>query len=724
MKQVLVKGGSVYVADVPAPVVSDRNILVQVSHTCISAGTEASSVRMSGLPLYKRALRQPENVRRVLQMVSEQGIGRTLDRVRGKLNAGSPTGYSAAGTVVDVGRYVDGFRVGDRVACAGAGYANHAEVVDVPVNLAVRIPDGVSFEHASTVTLGAIAMQGVRRVEPTLGENIVVVGLGLLGQLTVQLLKANGCIVIGVDPDASRRDLAIQVGAVASFDPTDGTHVDHIYRLTDGVGADAVIITAAAESSEIVSEAFHASRRKGRVVLVGDVGLSLRRSDFYSKEIDLRISASYGPGRYDPYYEEAGNDYPISYVRWTENRNMAAYLQMLAGGTVQLARLSPRVFSLDDAPTAFESISNVQDRALLSLLEYPGREAHIERTVHIGATCKAQAGKIRVAVIGAGGFAQGMHLPNLMRLRDRYEIRAIASRTGANAKAVAQQYQASYATTEIGQVLADDAVDLVVISTRHDLHATMALAALRAGKHVLLEKPLAIHEHELGDIEEYYRESSRNLPILMTGFNRRFSPATRAVCAALEHRTSPMIVNYRMNAGHIPQDHWVHGPEGGGRNVGEACHIYDLFSVLTSARPVSVNAEAIRPRGRYYRRDDNFVATVLYDDGSVCSLTYTALGDRSYPKERMEVFCDGKVIALDDYRAVSVVGGRGGNWASKSVEKGQYEELVCMADAIQSGTWPINLDEQISTTRLSFEIQRRLGQNLDSRGADFDGATK
>lgn len=708
MRQVLVKSGSAYVADVPAPKVGDRNVLVRVSHTCISAGTEASNVRLSGLPLYKRALKQPENVQRVLQMVAEQGIARTLDRVRGRLNAGSATGYSAAGVVVEVGREVDGFRVGDRVACAGAGYANHAELIDVPVNLVVPVADNVSFEHACTVTLGAIALQGIRRAEPTLGETVVVVGLGLLGQLTVQMLRANGCRVIGVDPDESRRNLAHQVGAMAVLDPAESGHVEQVTRLTDGMGADAVIIAAAAESSEIVSEAFRACRRKGRVVLVGDVGLNLRRGDFYAKEIDFRISASYGPGRYDPFYEEAGNDYPFGYVRWTENRNMAAYVQMLASNAVAIAPLNPRIFALDDAPSAFASIVNAQNRALLSLLAFPFDETTVERIVRLPATRKPRSGRIGVALIGAGGFAQGMHLPNLLRLRDRFEIRAIASRTGANAKAVAQQYGAGYATTEIETVLSDDAIDLVVIATRHDLHATMALAALRAGKHVLLEKPLALREDELEEIEALYRERAADTPILLTGFNRRFSPPVGFVRSALDGRTGPMIVNYRMNAGHIPRDHWVHGPEGGGRNIGEACHIYDLFSTLTSARPVSVDARAIKPGSRHYRHDDNFVATISYGDGSVCSLTYTALGTKVYPKERMEVFCDGMVISLDDYRAVSIAGPRSRTWKSKSVQKGQYEELISLSDAIRSGTWPIDLEDQLDTTRVSFAVQRQL----------------
>jgi predicted dehydrogenase/threonine dehydrogenase-like Zn-dependent dehydrogenase len=708
MKQVLIKSGSVTVADVPAPCVGTRNILVRVAFSCISAGTEMASVRMSGLPIYKRALKQPDNVRRVLQMIREQGLAHALDRVQGKLVAGSPTGYSAAGVVVAIGPEVEGFAVGDRVACAGAGIANHAELIDVPVNLAVRVPDAVGLDQAATVTLGAIALQGVRRAAPTLGETFAVVGLGLLGQLTVQLLKANGCAVVGIDPDGARRALAVQNGAVSALDPVGGAQVEQIHRLTEGTGADAVIITAAGASSEIVSEAFRACRRKGRVVLVGDVGLELRRADFYTKEIDFLISASYGPGRYDPVYEEGGQDYPFGYVRWTENRNMGAYLGLLAAGAVRLDSLAPRVFPLAAAADAYASLEVGSDRALLSLLEYPAEAAVETPVIRLERRAPAPAGRIRVAIVGAGGFAQGMHLPNLRRLRDQYEIRAIVSRTGANARAVAQQYDAAYASTDFTTVLDDAEVDLVLIATRHNLHAAMALAALARGKHVLVEKPLALSEDELGRIEAFYRGATEAAPVLMTGFNRRFAPPIVAARQLLERRSSPLLVSYRMNAGYIPADSWVHGPEGGGRNLGEACHIYDLFAALTGSHPVKVEAQAIAPASPYWHRNDNFVATIRYADGSVCSLTYTALGDKSFPKERMEIFCDGMVVSLDDYRSLSVAGRRAKGWNSRSTQKGQFEELIALADALRTDAWPITLEDQLRTTRISFEVERQI----------------
>ncbi len=708
MRQLLIKDGSVYVAEVPAPDVGARNVLVRVAYSCISSGTEMVSVQMSGLPLYKRALRQPANVKKVLDMVRQQGLRHAMQRVQGTLNAGSPTGYSVSGTVIAIGDEVDGLGVGDRVACAGAGIANHAEFVDVPVNLAVRVPLDVTLADAATVTLGAIALQGVRRAAPTLGETIVVVGLGLLGQLAVQMLRANGCRVVGIDPDPLRRSIAKSAGATV-LDAVDGAHVPQIIRMTEG-GADAVIVTAASSSDVIMSEAFHACRRKGRVVIVGDVGLGLQRADFYAKEIDVLISASYGPGRYDPYYEEGGQDYPIGYVRWTENRNMAAYLSLVESGSLRLAVLDPRVFPLAEAPEAYASLRGA--KTLLALLQYDAGSAHPMRSVALEGRPRPADGRVRVAVVGAGGFARGMHLPNLQALKSDYEIRCVVSRTGANAKAVAQQYGAAQAATDADIALADPCIDLVLIATRHDLHASLALKALRAGKHVLVEKPLALSEDDLRGFEEFYQCGTDGKPVLMTGFNRRFSPAVLAIARMLADRSAPMIVNYRMNAGYIPVNHWVHGPEGGGRNVGEACHIYDLFHLLTGAPWTTVDAKAIRPRSAHWRADDNFVATSRHADGSVCTLTYTALGHSSHPKERMEVYCDGMVAVLDDYRSTTFAGRPDAGWSSKTQRKGQLEELQHLAECLRRhGPWPVGLPQQLATMRLAFEVQRQLLAN-------------
>jgi predicted dehydrogenase/threonine dehydrogenase-like Zn-dependent dehydrogenase len=682
-------------------------------------GTEMAGVRMSGLPLYRRALKQPEHARRVLQLMRDQGFKRTFQRVRGQLAAGLPTGYSAAGEVLQVGEQVDGFRAGDLVACAGAGIANHAEVIDVPVNLATRIPSELSTEAASTVTLGAIALQGVRRTNPTLGETVVVIGLGLLGQLTAQLLKANGCRVIGTDLDTERIRLAVENGLDFGISPAaEEDFVDRVYKLTDGFGADAVIVTAATSSNEVISQAMKACRKKGRVVLVGDVGLDLKRSDLYNKELDFLISCSYGPGRYDARYEEGGQDYPLPYVRWTENRNMEEYLRLLAEGRVTLARMQPQIFPVDRAADAFELLKGDGSKPLLALLEYPKSETALQRTISLNPP-STKKGRLGIAVVGAGGFAQAMHLPNLMKLKSDFDLRCVMSRTGANARAAGASYQAGYATSDYERVLDDPEVDVVLIATRHHLHGSMALQALRAGKHVFVEKPLTIFPGELTSIEDFYRDH-RDPPLLMTGFNRRFSPAIAVVKRLLAARTTPLIVNYRMNAGYVPPDHWVHSEEGGGRNLGEACHIYDLFSALTNSKMVAVTAHSIVSESGPWRKNDNFVATLSYRDGSVCSLTYTALGHKSFPKETMEIFADGKVISMEDYKTVSVSGGNQKSWKSLTQEKGQLEELRALADALLRGkASPISLESQFENTRIAFAVEEQIVTQCQSRGS-FD----
>jgi predicted dehydrogenase/threonine dehydrogenase-like Zn-dependent dehydrogenase len=717
MKQVLVGGGKAWAAEVPAPQVSPGSVLVRVERSCISVGTELAGLRMSALPLYQRARRQPENVKRVLAMIQEQGLATTLERVRGKLSAGSATGYSAAGCVVAVGSDVEGFALGERVACAGAGIANHAEFIDVPVNLAVRVPEAVTMAHACTVTLGAIALQGVRRTAPTLGETVVVVGLGILGQLTVQMLAANGCRVVGVDVDAARIELARANGLHEGIDASSENYVARIGLLTAGFGADAVVVTAASASNDIINEAMRAARKKGRIVLVGDVGLALNRADLYPKELDFLVSTSYGPGRYDPHYEEGGNDYPLAYVRWTENRNMQAYIGLLAEGKVKLDNLISESFEVDRAGEAYAALQGEGTRPMMVLLDYPRRADPAQRKVALPSPRVApRAGALRVGLVGASSFAQGMHLPNMQRLRDRFTLHAVMSRTGANARAVGQQHGARYCTSDLDELLADADIDLVMITTRHDQHGSAVLRALQAGKHVFVEKPLTLDATDLDRIESFYRERPDG-PLLMVGYNRRFAPAVTYLRAALQRRSTPLIVNYRMNAGFIASDHWVHGPEGGGRNLGEACHVYDLFAALVGDVPDrSVHAVAAQPANERWARNDNFVATISYSDGSACSLTYTALGDKSHPKERMDVYADGCVFTLDDYKSASVAGGRNLKpWSSSSPQKGQFEELVALSDALRGAApWPIDLVSLLRTSRISFEVEQQINQQPES----------
>lgn len=707
MKQVLIKHGQAVVARVPRPEVGDDNILIQVKCSCISIGTEMSGVRGSGVPLWKKALQQPDKVKKVFNMAMTEGLGRTREVVRGKLEAGSPTGYSAAGVVAAVGKNIRDIKAGDRVACAGAQCANHAEMIAVPRNLTVPIPDGVSYRDAAPVTLGSIAMQGVRRANTTLGECFVVIGLGVIGQITVQLLKASGCRVIASDLDKSRIEMAVKHGADMGIHPDDGVDVEQVCRLTGGIGADGVIITAASPSDAIVSVAFNMCRRKGRVVLVGDVGLNLKRADFYAKELDFLISTSYGPGRYDSLYEEKNLEYPVAYVRWTENRNLQEVLLLVKAGKLDFSDMVQEIYDISKAHEAYERLKTAVPKPLMVLLEYPANEAANDVVVALKPG-KLHTGRIGVAVVGAGGFAKGMHLPNIQKLGNLYDLQAIVSRTGHNAEAVARQFGAAYAATDYGRVLEDDNVDMVLIATRHNLHADMVIRALQAGKHVLVEKPLAINENELAEIENYM-EAHRDAPLLLTGFNRRYSDYLQEIARHTSKRSNPMIINYKMNAGYILLEHWVHNAEGAGRNIGEACHIYDIFNFLTGAKAVSVSASSVAGTNGYYSPKDNFAATIQYEDGSVANLIYTAMGSRDYPKETMEIFFDGKMILLDDYKSVSGYGVKLANIKSAASEKGQLEEIRAFAEAIQSGREsPIPLWQQYQAMRIAFAVEEQI----------------
>jgi predicted dehydrogenase/threonine dehydrogenase-like Zn-dependent dehydrogenase len=710
MRQVLVSGGRVHLEEVPAPLVEPGTVLIQMNHSCISIGTEMSGVKSSGVPLWKRALRQPQHVKKVVDMLMTDGLAQTRRLVQERLSVELPTGYSGAGVVLEVGEGVEEFSRGDRVACAGAQCAFHAEVVRVPKNLVVAMPDSVNFEAASSVALGAIALQGVRRANPTLGETFVVIGLGILGQLTVQLLRTNGCRVIGVDLDRSRIALAERHGMNWGVHPDDAEDAAQVARITGGSGADGVIITAATPSDAVVSAAFRMCRKKARVVLVGDVGLDLQRADFYVKELDFLISSSYGPGRYDARYEEDGLDYPMAYVRWTEGRNMQEYLRLIGDGTLDLKPLIGAIHPIEQVATAYQSLKEGAEKPLMVLLSYPQEQAVATRRVNLApAQTNTGGNRIRIALIGAGGFAKGMHLPNILELQSDFHLRAVASRTGHNAATTAKRFNAEYCTTDFREVLQDKDIDAVIIATRHDSHASMALEALMAGKHVLLEKPLSLDEAGLSAIERFYATGTEAKPVLLTGFNRRFSTYAQRISEITRNRSNPMILNYRMNAGYIPLDHWVHGPEGGGRNLGEACHIYDLFTFLTGANIRDVHASAISPSTSYYSATDNFAATLSFDDGSVATLTYTALGTTEYAKESMDIFLDGKVISLDDYRRLSIAGSRQKPMVTRSAEKGQKDELAAFASAVKGKTaWPIPLWQQAQATRIGFQIEKLL----------------
>lgn len=707
MKQVLqnMKSGALEVTDVPPPIIQRGRVLVRTAASLISAGTEKMTVDVGRKSLLGKARERPDLVKQVIAKARNEGVMQTFNTVRSKLSSSTALGYSAAGTVVEVGEDVTEFRVGDRVACAGAGFASHAEMLSVPKNLCVRVPDDVTFDHAAFGTLGAIALQGIRLAAPTLGESIVVIGLGLLGQLTVQLLKANGCRVFGVDLDESKIRLAEEFGADGGCQPT-GAARKQILDWTRGRGADAVLITAATPSNEPVELAGEVSRMKGRVVAVGLVGLDVPRKTFYERELDLKISMSYGPGRYDPEYEERGQDYPFAYVRWTEGRNIEAFIDLIADGRINVERLITHRFQIDDGERAYDLITGATKEPYLGIvLQYDQTREIASRVVRQNANGKAKqqsSGVVRLGMIGAGNYAKAWLLPNFQA--NRAEFHSIATASGVSAHDTSEKYDFKSAVASADEVINDVAVNLIVIATRHDSHASLAAKALRAGRHVFVEKPLALNEAELADVID---AASDTHAALMVGFNRRFAPLTVQAKEFFKSRTAPLSILYRVNAGRIPSSSWIQDErEGGGRIIGEVCHFVDTMQYLTDSLPVRVYAEAVRSRNEEVTDEDSVFVTIQFADGSNGCIAYLAEGDRALAKERIEIFGEGKTLVLDDFRAAQQFSnGRDEKIKSRGQDKGQAAEVSAVCDVVtKNAPAPISLESLIATTRATFCI--------------------
>lgn len=701
MKQVLLKKGTIYTADIARPQVEAGFLLVRAEYSCISAGTEMSGVTASGTPLVKRILENPDLMERGINMLKERGFKDTWDVVKGKYEVGTAMGYSASGIVVESGTSL--FAKGDRVACMGVGYANHAGYIAVPQNLAVRIPDNVSLEQASTAALGCIAMQGIRRAEVSLGEYIVITGMGILGQLACRFAVASGATVIVTDIDERRLNIARQSGAGHAINAKEDI-IGKVNQITGGHGADKVIVTAATSSDKLLSQAFQMCRKKGRVVLVGVAGMNLKREDMYQKELDFVIATSYGPGRYDADYEEKGIDYPYGYVRFTEKRNLESYLRLISDGKIDISNIMEAVYPVERADEAYEALKSNENRPLAVLLKYQEKETPDNDCVKSANGYKAPQGGLNVALCGAGGFAKGMHIPNMKKMGDKFKLYAVQSRTGANAQALAVKEGAAYSTTDYSEILNDPKVDMVMICTRHNLHAQMAIQALEAGKAVFVEKPMAL---TLEETERVMETAGKTGVPFMVGFNRRFSKYAVETKKAIQNRQNPIILSYRMNAGFIPQESWIQSEEGGGRIIGEGCHIIDLFNYLTDSEAESVSVTQLSPRTDHVSRTDNCVITVKYKDGSICTLTYTGQGSKEYGKEFFELFVDGGVIAMDDYRQLKGYGVKLPEVHSAGSEKGQYEELLAFYEAITRGNgYPIPLWQLEQATRISIIAQQ------------------
>lgn len=709
MKQLLqnLRTGQGTVAEVPVPIVQPGRVLVRTAASLISAGTERALAELGQKGLLGKARERPELIGKVWEKVKTDGLVQAIEGVRDKLDQSHAVGYSAAGIVIETGKDVTDLRVGDRVACAGTDYASHAEVISVPRNLCVRLPDQLSFEEGAFGTVGAISLQGVRLAEPTIGESVVVIGLGLVGQLTVQLLKANGCRVFGIDIDEARIQLARAMGADDGCVPDDAR--EKVMGWSRGRGADACIIAAATASSEPIELAGQISRLKGRVVAVGMVGMNVPRNIYYQRELTLKVSLSYGPGRHDPDYEERGHDYPVAYVRWTEGRNIEAFLDLLAAGSIDVKPLITHRFSIEDARRAYQLISGGVDEKYLAVLLTYDTETEVNRRVENRSVVKkiaAPAGRVGIGLIGAGGYAQKVLLPNFKAAGA--EFSSIASASGVSARDVGTKYGFARFLSDAASVIDDEESNLIVIATRHGSHAELARLALERGKHVFVEKPLALNDAELDGVIE---AASGSKGELLVGFNRRFSPLAMRATEVFAGRQSPLSIVYRVNAGRIPLEHWIQdAKEGGGRIIGEVCHFIDLMQFLTATAPKSVYAEAVTPGKGSTVSEDSVFITLQFGDGSNGVIAYLAEGDSGLQKERIEIFGEGKTFVIEDFRSARLyAGGREKKETLRQQDKGQPEETRAACAVVAEGKpAPITLPELEATTRATFRIRDSL----------------
>ncbi len=709
MKQVIqnMRDGKTVVVEVPAPRARPGMALVHTAASLVSAGTERMVVDFAGKNLIGKAQARPDLVRQVIDKARREGVLPTLQSALNRLDQPMVLGYSSAGTIVDVGPGLEGFSTGDRVACAGGGFAVHAEYNVVPQNLMVRLPPEVDFESAAFTTLGAIAMHGFRLGQPQLGEKVAIIGLGLLGLLSVGIARAAGCQVFGVELSPERVKLAEEMGARAVLR---STAEEAGSTFTQGRGFDLVLICADTSSDDPVALAGALARDRGRVVAVGAVGLNIPRKIYYEKELQVQISRSYGPGRYDLSYEEQGRDYPYGFVRWTEGRNLQAFVDLIAERKIDLKPLISHHFPIERAPEAYDLITGKRPEPFLGVvLTYPqGHDSSILRKTEIApAAGTPSPGELVLGVLGAGNYANAMFFPSVQSVGGVNKA-SIVSQSGVSARHAAERYGFRYACSSESEVLQDPQINVVAILTRHHQHARQVMAALKAGKHVFCEKPLAIKDQELDEIETLLAQPG--LPLLMVGFNRRFAPFALQMKEFLSGSDEPLVAGYRINAGYIPLNHWTQDPEqGGGRIIGEGCHFVDFLSYLVGQPPVSVTAQALPDNGRYHQ--DNIVLTLRFDNGSLGTITYLANGDKSFPKEKVEVFSAGRIAVLDDFRSLETVkDGRRQVFRDRvGQNKGHRAAWKSFLDAVRAGGLPpIPYSTLVGVTRATFQANDAL----------------
>lgn len=693
MKQIIqdLKNGLTILEDVPAPMVKSGQVLIQTTKSLVSLGTERMLVEFGKANLIQKAKQQPDKVKEVINKVKTDGLKPTINAVLNKLGQPLPLGYCNVGRVIAVGKGVEGFTIGDRVASNGP----HAEYVCVPKNLVVQIPDNVSDEEASFTVIGAIGLQGIRLVNPTLGETIIVIGLGLIGLVTAQLLKANGCNVIGFDYDSVKIELARKFG-IDAINPSDGIdQVAYVLNATRNIGADAVIITASNKSSEIISQSAKMSRKRGRIVLVGVIGLDISRADFYEKELSFQVSCSYGPGRYDEQYEQKGEDYPLAFVRWTEKRNFETILNAIASKSIDVKSLITERIALGEYDKIYSDMNN--GRSIASILEYPQKELNEpNRSIKLNSS-EFSNGQGVVGIIGAGNFTSSMILPCLRKTRAK--LKYISSAGGLTGTVLAKKFKIGNSTTDNSEILNDKEVDLVMVTTRHNSHGSLVVQALDYGKHVFVEKPLALNIAELEQIILSIQKSNKTVTV---GFNRRFAPLAVKMKNLLGNSGSPMNIIATMNAGLIPGNVWVHDMEvGGGRIIGEACHFIDLISFLTNSQVVSVCMNAL---GQHpMDNTDNATILLKYENGTNAVINYFANGSKAYSKERVEVYHQERTLVMDNWRKLTGYGFKNFSSASSGQDKGHQSQFSLLIESITNGgSQIIPIDQIINTTKASF----------------------
>jgi predicted dehydrogenase/threonine dehydrogenase-like Zn-dependent dehydrogenase len=703
MRQIIqtIKSGIIQLLNVPPPLLNRGMVLVRNYYSLISPGTEGSTLRVARKGIIGKIKERPEQARQVVELLKQQGPVQTYRTVMKKLDAYSPLGYSSAGEVIEVAPDIRGISVGDFVACGGAGYANHAEIVAVPYNLCVKLPAGADLRKAAYNTLGAIALQGVRQADLKIGETCAVIGLGLIGQLTLLILRAGGIKVIGIDVDSRTVEIARQHCLDLGFERTEPSLLDEIGTFTQGIGVDAVIITAASQSLDPINLAGTIARKKGRVVIVGDVLTGFERETYYKKELELRMSCSYGPGRYDMAYEEKGIDYPVGYVRWTEKRNMEAFQELVHSGKISIDYLTTHIFDLPEAPKAYDLILKREEPYLGILIKYDGKQEELKKRITLKE--RTPLGKVNIGFIGAGNYALSYLLPNIPEHED-ITLKGILDASGTVSRKVAEKYGFEFCTSDEKDIFENEEINTIFIATRHDSHAQYVLKGLRAGKNISVEKPLCLRESELEEIKETYDSliHQGKTPLLMVGFNRRFSPLAKILKERFGN--GPMAMIYRINAGPIPSDTWIQDREiGGGRIIGEVCHFVDFLTFLNGSLPESLSATALPDAENL---DDTVSINLKFRNGSIGTISYFSNGSKKLFKEYLEVYKSGMVGILRDFKEIEIFENRK-RFKKKlmSQDKGQKTMIASFFEAIKTGKpSPINFGEICSATEATFKI--------------------